>query len=79
MPTWGVTDDLVLIDAGSFYMGRRNPEDEEPLHSVRLESYEIDRYETIGDWNFIKEWAINQGYDFSESTDSPWENLIGIF
>lgn len=74
MPTWGVTDDLVLIDAGSFYMGQEGiQEDEEPLHSVRLESYEIDRYETsIGDWNFIKEWAINQGYDFSESTDSPW-------
>lgn len=69
-----ITDDLVTIGSGSFYMGQEGiQEDEEPLHNVTLETFEIDRFETsIGDWYLISDWARENGYDFSDSTNSPW-------
>ena len=69
-----ITDDLVTIGSGSFYMGQEGiQEDEEPLHSVSLEAFEIDRFETsIGDWYLISDWAHENGYDFSDPSNSPW-------
>ena len=68
-----ITDDLVTIGSGSFYMGQEGiQEDEEPLHNVSLEAFEIDRFETsIGDWYLISVWARENGYDFSDSSNSP--------
>lgn len=69
-----VTDDLVLISSGSFYMGQEGIQvDEEPMHQVKLGTFEIDRFETtIGDWKQVERWALENGYDFSSSSESPW-------
>ena len=66
-----ITEDLVTIGSGSFYMGQEGiQEDEEPLHNVTLEAFEIDRFETsIGDWYLISDWARENGYDFSGDED----------
>ena len=48
-------------------------DDEEPIHQVLLDAFEIDRFETsIGDWKEVQDWALDNGYDFSESSFSPW-------
>ena len=76
LPTllFAIQEDLVLVEAGSFYMGQEGiQDDEEPLHYVKVKSFEIDRFETkIDDWFFIADWAVENGYDFSDSSTAPW-------
>ena len=55
-------------------------DDEEPLHYVKVKPFEVDRFEIkIVDWFFIANWAVKNGYTFSDSSSSPWEDLTGIF
>ena len=51
---YAITDDLVLIGAGSYYMGQEGiQDDEEPLHYVKVKPFEVDRFEIkIVDWFF---------------------------
>ena len=76
LPTllFAIQEDLVLVEAGSFYMWQEGiQDDEEPLHYVKVKSFEIDRFETkIDDWFFIADWAVENGYDFSDSSTAPW-------
>jgi len=71
---YAITDDLVLIGAGSYYMGQEGiQDDEEPLHYVKVKPFEVDRFEIkIFDWFFIANWAVKNGYTFSDSSSSPW-------
>lgn len=72
--SFAITEDLVEIREGSFWMGQEGiQDDEEPIHQVLLDAFEIDRFETsIGDWKEVQDWALDNGYDFSESSFSPW-------
>jgi sulfatase modifying factor 1 len=63
-----LTNDMVLIPAGSFTMGDTFGEgwsDELPLHTVYVSAFYMDRYEvTKALWDEVYQWAITNGYSF---------------
>ena len=65
--------ELVLVEEGSFYMGNENTYlDEKPRHPVHLDGYFIEKKEvSIRDWFYVHDWAIENGYDFSENQSFP--------
>ena len=76
--SFAITEDLVEIREGSFWMGQEGiQDDEEPIHQVLLDAFEIDRFETsIGDWKEVQDWALDNGYDFSESSFSVGKTIL---
>ena len=80
-----LTDNMVLIQAGSFMMGSNDPEaenNEQPIHSVYVDDFYIDKYEvTIGEYRkFIREsgyYPLNWDkiFTYSPSDKHP---VIGV-
>jgi formylglycine-generating enzyme required for sulfatase activity len=63
-----VPTNMVLIPEGRFQIGDTFAEsyaDERPAHSVFISTFYIDRHETTkARWDFIYNWATNNGYAF---------------
>ena len=63
-----VPTNMVLIPEGTFQMGDSFAEaytDERPVHAVFISTFYIDRHETTkARWDFIHDWATNNGYVF---------------
>ncbi len=66
---------MVAVTGGTFVMGQSDPNiggtgyssGEQPVHSVSLGAYSIDKYEvTFEKWTDVRNWALTHGYFKSE-------------
>jgi formylglycine-generating enzyme required for sulfatase activity len=70
---------MVLIPAGAFQMGDAQGDnlttDEQPVHSVYVSAFHIDKYEvTKALWDDVSNWAITNGYSFNYGAESKAAN-----
>jgi formylglycine-generating enzyme len=65
--TNALPEEMALIPAGDFLMGDANDGMfGEPQHTVTLSAYYMDNYEvTKAKWDLVYQWAITNGYGFS--------------
>jgi formylglycine-generating enzyme required for sulfatase activity/pimeloyl-ACP methyl ester carboxylesterase len=78
------TAGMVEVPAGNFLMGNSTPSDETrhreqpeelPVHSVYVSAFYIDQYEvTKALWDNIYNWAVTNGYSFSQSGSGKGDN-----
>ena len=66
-------ENMITVQEGAFYIGDDNAlTDESPKHTLYLSTFKLDKTEvTISRWNQIRDWAISNGYSFSESQYYP--------
>jgi formylglycine-generating enzyme required for sulfatase activity len=71
---------MQFLLGGTFWMGdNKNIDDEQPLHPLSLSSYFIDVKEVhIWHWEKVSNWAVKNGYEFSDSTQLRKKVPIGI-
>ena len=64
---------MIQVVAGAFYMGDDNSlTDEKPRHTIYISSFYMGKTEvTIARWNAVRDWALNNGYEFSENQKYP--------
>ena len=68
-----IANDMLLAEGGTFMMGSNNYEDENPMHSVTLDSFYISRYPvTQAQWELIM--GNNPSY-FRGDAQCPVENV----
>ncbi len=54
---------MVEVPGGTFQMGSNDSTYEQPIHSVTLSDFFIDRYEvTFEKWTAVRNWALSHGY-----------------
>ena len=73
-PSWIYAyEDMIQVVAGAFYMGDDNSlTDEKPRHTIYISSFYMGKTEvTIARWNAVRDWALNNGYEFSENQKYP--------
>ena len=60
------------IPEGTFWMGDdKNLVDEQPLHLVTVSPFYMDVYEVhIWHWDKVSTWAVDNGYEFSVSSQN---------
>ncbi len=70
-PVWRFTtrpagillNDMVTVTGGSFPMGSNANVYEQPIHTVTLSSYQLERYEVTYDrWTSVRTWGLAHGY-----------------
>ena len=66
---------MEYLQSGTFWMGdNKNLKDEKPAHPVSLSSFHVDVKEVhIWHWEKVSNWAIKNGYEFSDSTQQRKE------
>jgi formylglycine-generating enzyme required for sulfatase activity len=66
---------MEYLQSGTFWMGdNKNLQDEKPAHPVSLSSFHVDVKEVhIWHWEKVSNWAIKNGYEFSDSTQQRKE------
>ena len=71
---------MIPVVSGAFYMGDDNSlTDEKPRHTIYISSFHMGKTEvTIARWNSVRDWAVNNGYEFSEIKNIPSKALLGI-
>ena len=65
-------DEMIIVPESAFYMGQSGvQDDEQPIHRLWISSF-ASKYEvSVREWINIRDWAINQGYEFSVMQDFP--------
>ena len=66
-------DEMIIVPESAFYMGQSGvQDDEQPIHRLWISSFFASKYEvSVREWIKIRDWAINQGYEFSVMQDFP--------
>jgi formylglycine-generating enzyme required for sulfatase activity len=83
-----ISPDMVSVAAGAFMMGRTASGDdatygtsaEDPAHAVTLSAYKLGKYEvTNKEYCDALNWALAQGYLYSDATGTPWSGSGNIY
>ncbi len=83
-----IVPNTVSVEAGTFTMGRTDSgddeahgnTDEDPRHSVTLGAYWLGKYEvTNKEYCDVLNWALAQGYLYSDISGAPWAGTGSIY
>jgi formylglycine-generating enzyme required for sulfatase activity len=63
-PLHPINPGMATVPSGAFHMGcTTGNADEQPVHSVRVDSFSIDKYEiTYEKWSEVRNWGLTHGY-----------------